>query len=278
MSTESFDYENTFKELRTSSRVSLIMMIIGGLVLITSVIYSATRLSPLEAEISKKRKLLLSAEKSIESLKVESAELNNLVKSLKAKVKSLELSENLVETGVESYLSKNYSLAIDEYSKAIELNPQHQSAYGLRGQAYVRLKDYRKALSDLNKALSINPNNNQALYSIAITLFSIQKNDEAATMLSKYLDIVPEELSTIRYGGDFSPFRERVEFKNVINTERNKVRFVQEKLKELGFYNSSIDGLPGERTQEAILNFQKSMGVAETGVWDKKTRELLGLK
>lgn len=278
MNTESFDYENTFKELRTSSRVSLIMMIVGGLVLVASVVYSATRLSPLEAEISKKRKLLVSAEKSIESLKNESAELSNLVENLKTKVKSLEVSEDLVENGVESYLSKNYSLAVDEYSKAIDLNPQHQSAYGLRGQAYVRLKDYQKALSDLNKALSINPSNNQALYSIAITLFSLQKNHEAATMLSKYLDIVPEELSTIRYGGDFSPFRERVEFKNVIKAERDKVSFVQEKLKKLGFYNSSVDGLPGERTQEAILNFQRSVGIAETGVWDKKTRKLLNLK
>ncbi len=46
---------------------------------------------------------------------------------------------------------------------------------------------------------------------------------------------------------------------------------VQEKLKSLGLYAGDIDGLAGPQTAAAVVDFQKSKGLAETGKLDNTT-------
>jgi hypothetical protein len=48
-------------------------------------------------------------------------------------------------------------LAIDDFSKAISLNPNHVLVYNDRGATYLAMKKYEQALNDFNKALEINP-------------------------------------------------------------------------------------------------------------------------
>jgi Tfp pilus assembly protein PilF len=47
--------------------------------------------------------------------------------------------------------------AIDEYSKAIEINPRFAEAYRNRGYACAKEHNYNKAISDYTKAIEINP-------------------------------------------------------------------------------------------------------------------------
>ena len=51
----------------------------------------------------------------------------------------------------------NYTQAIKECSKAIELNYRHANAYNVRGLAYAEMKNYSKAITDLNTAIDIDP-------------------------------------------------------------------------------------------------------------------------
>ena len=51
-----------------------------------------------------------------------------------------------------------YERAIQDYNKAIQLNPNYAEAYNNRGWAYYCLKQYGKALKDFEKALELNPN------------------------------------------------------------------------------------------------------------------------
>lgn len=51
---QDFDFEATFHELKKSSQTSLTMVILGAACLIGSLVYSATRLAPLEQEIKHK--------------------------------------------------------------------------------------------------------------------------------------------------------------------------------------------------------------------------------
>ena len=61
-----------------------------------------------------------------------------------------------------AYLNLNqYERAIQDYNKAIQLNPNYFEAYNNRGWAYYCLKKYQQALKDFDKALELNPNNNQ---------------------------------------------------------------------------------------------------------------------
>ncbi|HAO21509.1 MAG TPA: hypothetical protein DCQ37_14195 [Desulfobacteraceae bacterium] len=56
------------------------------------------------------------------------------------------------------YYLKDYDKAIADYNKAIELNPNLDSAYNNRGFIYDENGDYDKAIADYNKAIELNPN------------------------------------------------------------------------------------------------------------------------
>jgi hypothetical protein len=51
----------------------------------------------------------------------------------------------------------NYSQAIDDCSRAIEIEPDYTAAYYNRGNAYKGLGNYRQAIEDYGRAIEINP-------------------------------------------------------------------------------------------------------------------------
>ncbi|MCU4139364.1 MAG: hypothetical protein MW690_001296 [Methanophagales archaeon] len=50
-----------------------------------------------------------------------------------------------------------YEQAIEDFSKAIELNPNYAGAYYNRGIAYAKLNQHERAIEDYNKAIELNP-------------------------------------------------------------------------------------------------------------------------
>ena len=54
---------------------------------------------------------------------------------------------------------QNYDLAISDYTRAIEIDPQLELAYANRGLTYYYLKKPMEAISDYTKSIEINPNN-----------------------------------------------------------------------------------------------------------------------
>lgn len=55
------------------------------------------------------------------------------------------------------------------------------------------------------------------------------------------------------------------------------VRLLQRLLKEKGFFNATVDGDFGGRTQRAVREFQRSQGLSVTGVVDAETWRALGV-
>lgn len=62
-----------------------------------------------------------------------------------------------------------------------------------------------------------------------------------------------------------------------LGSRGDEVRRVQTKLKSLGFYNGSVDGIYGSATQKAVRRFQASVGITVDGVAGPKTLLFLGL-
>ena len=56
-----------------------------------------------------------------------------------------------------------------------------------------------------------------------------------------------------------------------------EVRQIQSKLKSLGYYSGSVDGIYGARTQSAVKAFQKSCGITADGIAGPTTLLYLGL-
>lgn len=57
----------------------------------------------------------------------------------------------------------------------------------------------------------------------------------------------------------------------------NEVKTLQQKLKDLGFYKGSVDGIFGSQTQTAVRNFQRSVGITADGIAGSTTLLYLGL-
>ena len=51
----------------------------------------------------------------------------------------------------------NLRQAIEDYDRAIEINPENAGAYYNRGVAYGKLGDHRQAIEDYDRAIEINP-------------------------------------------------------------------------------------------------------------------------
>lgn len=62
-----------------------------------------------------------------------------------------------------------------------------------------------------------------------------------------------------------------------LGSRGQEVRQIQTKLRELGLYSGSIDGIYGTATQKAVRQFQRNCGLTADGIAGKKTLLYLGL-
>lgn len=62
-----------------------------------------------------------------------------------------------------------------------------------------------------------------------------------------------------------------------LGSRGDEVRKIQKKLKELGYYKGSVDGIYGTDTKKAVTSFQKSCGITADGIAGPKTLKFLGL-
>lgn len=62
-----------------------------------------------------------------------------------------------------------------------------------------------------------------------------------------------------------------------VGSRGDEVRRIQTKLKSLGFFNGTVDGIYGAKTQSAVKRYQKSVGITADGVAGPKTLLYLGL-
>lgn len=57
----------------------------------------------------------------------------------------------------------------------------------------------------------------------------------------------------------------------------DEVKKIQEKLKSLGYYTGSVDGIYGTATKNAVTSFQRNCGITADGICGAKTLLYLGL-
>lgn len=62
-----------------------------------------------------------------------------------------------------------------------------------------------------------------------------------------------------------------------VNSRGNTVKAIQERLKELGFYSGTADGVFGQGTLSAVKSFQASRGLKADGIVGSSTLEALGI-
>lgn len=71
--------------------------------------------------------------------------------------------------------------------------------------------------------------------------------------------------------------QEAQEVLSKLGSRGDEVRRIQTKLKSLGFFNGTVDGIYGVKTQRAVRQFQKSVGITADGIAGQKTLLYMGL-
>ena len=83
-------------------------------------------------------------------------------------------------------IKEEYDLALEDFDKCIELDPQHEETYAYRGIIYHNVKDdIERALKDYNRSISLNPDKSQAYYFRGMLYYDMYKKGKQPRVLFK---------------------------------------------------------------------------------------------
>jgi tetratricopeptide (TPR) repeat protein len=106
---------------------------------------------------------------------------------------STALAKQYLDSG-KTYLDKNdFDSAIKEFTKAIEINPRYDKAFGLRGFAYLGKKDFDSTISDFTKVIEINPQDYRGYAARGLAYSEKKDFDSAIKNFTKSIEINPQD-------------------------------------------------------------------------------------
>lgn len=94
--------------------------------------------------------------------------------------------------GVVRMQKKSYKKAIEDFNRAIEINPDYLNAYLNRGRAYKNLKSYSKALKDFTFCVEQDPKLAEAFYQKATIYYNRRNYDKAIESLQSAAKLTPD--------------------------------------------------------------------------------------
>lgn len=95
--------------------------------------------------------------------------------------------------GKEYYSQKNYTNAIESFTKAIKSNPNYAEAYYFRGRAYGMSGKYDESIKDLTKAINLDPDNIDYLSKRAYFNLVYKHYDKALIDYNWIIEVSPSE-------------------------------------------------------------------------------------
>ena len=86
-----------------------------------------------------------------------------------------------------------YQRAVDQFTRAVELDPRFAEAYLQRGILYWReIQNYHHAIRDLTRVLDLDPDRTTALYLRALAYQLRGDFDQAIADLQRFLEVNPD--------------------------------------------------------------------------------------
>ena len=116
--------------------------------------------------------------------------------------------------GWTSYEKGDYYVAIDCFTKAIEIDPGFAVAWSNRGRAYRKIGDLDKALADYSKALDLAPNEASFLNFRGWARYEKGNHEEAIADLTKAIEIDPNY--ALAYSNRARVYYEKRDYDNAI--------------------------------------------------------------
>lgn len=95
-------------------------------------------------------------------------------------------------TGIDLVRRKRFEEAIEEYDKAIELNPNDPRIHSNKGLALANLERFEEALAEFKKAIGLDPDDSTYHISKGITLTNLRRAEEALLEFDKATGLEPK--------------------------------------------------------------------------------------
>ena len=92
-----------------------------------------------------------------------------------------------------------FEKAINDYTKALKLNPNDSCSYFNRAECYITLKQYKKAIDDYTKAMELDPNDSDSYVRRAACYYVLQHYKKALEDYSKLIKLLPNEADYYNY-------------------------------------------------------------------------------
>ncbi len=105
------------------------------------------------------------------------------------------MNENDYSNLANEYAEKGtYKLAIDFYTRAIEINPDKCEYYSKRAYSYLCLEQYEEAVSDYSKALELNTKQpDLTYYNRGLCYKALERHKEAIKDFTKAIELAPNQ-------------------------------------------------------------------------------------
>src|SRR4030042_1179320 len=87
---------------------------------------------------------------------------------------------------------QRYRWAIEDYTKALELDPEYAMAYYNRGAAKYGIQDYKGAITDYTRAIELDPEYAMAYYNRGLAKGKLQDYLGAISDYTRAIEIDPE--------------------------------------------------------------------------------------
>ena len=120
--------------------------------------------------------------------------------------------------GIARYDLGKMEAAIDDYDRAIELNPEDATAYNNRGFARSDLGDLAAAIDDFDRAIALNPEDATAYFNKACALALMGQGEEACVWLERAIGLDREYREKAKKDSDFDGIREEAYFRALVGT------------------------------------------------------------
>jgi tetratricopeptide (TPR) repeat protein len=116
------------------------------------------------------------------------AALENYEKAVELNPKYVDAFNNI---GLIYYAREDYARARDSYLKAVEIDPNYAIGHYNLGLAYYQLKNYAPSMRHYQKSIELRPNYMYAYYGLGLTYYALQNYDKAMEYYQMAIDLDP---------------------------------------------------------------------------------------
>jgi tetratricopeptide (TPR) repeat protein len=110
--------------------------------------------------------------------------------------------------GINYIQQEKYDLALTQFTRAIELDPDYTEAYFGRGMIYTIREQWRPALQDLNTAIRLNPRAAYAYHLRGIVHLAFNQRQKAIADLTTAAELFRQQGNTEMYNSAIEALRQ----------------------------------------------------------------------